>query len=389
MPFFPDMSQVPPAIRWEVGLNPENVYYNSQLDMLTHERLSERTFGISPTAPKTATQHRYCDEYYNAMVEPFTDNRRWYKLLHAANSTWCRIFFKFENLESISVGCCERVDQPRPTCTNTFVLEHGRSVIEDVQPPFVEDATVNMGWASAIIFRVAPSTVQSLQLSMANLDNFNTVATVNRLLSLSYRNLHPGYMHNVTRLSLTLGGVTGVHGAQDWSGDTGSAGLVRHWKKELNSMRCLQHLELRDASNLENVPFSDLENTDLCATILDWLLPDLILDQLRTLRLCNFLLNRATVETTLSGYWPQLENLILEDIQLFLRRDETTGYGERYLQCVQGRSWLETCRALASKLPCRIFLIRPVSILVGAEEYELESSYVEQIRQLPSVTLEA
>jgi len=103
------------------------------------------------------------------MVEPFTDNRSWYRLLRAANDSWSLVFRRFKHLEKISVGCCEILDQPSPTYTHTFVLQHGRDVLSEPYPPYIEDAAVNMGWASSIVLNAAPPTVRYLKLSMANM----------------------------------------------------------------------------------------------------------------------------------------------------------------------------------------------------------------------------
>jgi hypothetical protein len=80
------------------------------------------------------------------MVEPFTDNRSWYRLLRYAQSSWGQVCNRFRNLEGISVGCCEIVDQPWPTFTHTFVLQHGRNVVYEPNPIYLEDSAVNMAW---------------------------------------------------------------------------------------------------------------------------------------------------------------------------------------------------------------------------------------------------
>jgi hypothetical protein len=90
--------------------------------------------------------------------------------------------------------------------------------MEELDPPFLQDDAANIGWASSIVLKTAPSTVRSLRLGLANLDNFNSFSTVNRVLSLGYRwpHIRPDLELEVTRLSLTLRGIAGTHGSQIW-----------------------------------------------------------------------------------------------------------------------------------------------------------------------------
>lgn len=337
----------------------------------------------------TAEQQQYCANYHRALVEPFTDNRRWHQLFRTANNTWGQTLGLFTHVEEISVGCCERADQPRPTYTHSFLLQHGKFVTEDVQPRFVEDSTVNRAWASAVICRSAPPTVRSLRLSMANMDNFNSVATVNRLLGLSYRQVGQSE-YLLQSLSLSFRGVAGTHGDQNWHGDTGSAGSVRFWKTMLNGLSSLQHLELRNVLTIdEDFRFSEMDRSDAKACILEWLLPDLVLSQLRSLRLCDFLLDKATFEKTLSGHWPRLEHLFLDDIQLMLREESGFDCTSGHLEHLQGDSWRELCRALYDKHPgLRIELTRPVSNINDAKDHRLHPRCVEPIQRIPGVVLD-
>lgn len=377
---------MPPAVRWEVGLQSPFAHH---IEEIVNERLFKK-FRVKNVREMSDSQIQYCRDYYRAMIGPFTDNRRWHQLLTAANRSWGRIFRFFENLEEISVGTCERVDQPRPTFTNTFILQHGPLVVEDAFPSFVEDSTVNTAWASSVISRSAPPTVRTLHLSMANMDNFTTVATVNRLLSLSYR--CPDLDQNsvrVTRLSLSLRGVTGIHGDRDWHGDTGSAGSLRFWKKTLGSFHMLQHLELHNELSLdENIRFSELERSDTKACLLDCILPGLVLDQLRTLRLCDFLLDRASIVNTLSGHWPRLHAVTLDDVQLMFQRGD--GPSPLFdLDHLQGQSWVEVCSALLEKYPSlKIELNRPVSNINDVEDFRLHRKYIEKLQHMGGVHLD-
>lgn len=328
------------------------------------------------------------------MVEPFTDNRRWHQLYLAADCSWQRIFRSFPYLEAISVGCCGRTEQPAYTYTHVFVLQHGKSVVEDVYPKFVEDATVNMAWASSLVCAYAPPSVRSLSLTMANMDNLNSSATINRLLSLSYSSradMNLGLWH-VTKVSLTIRGIAGVHGAKDWDGDTGTAGSVRYWKKVLNLMQGLQHLELRNGLTAdEEYRMTALEHTDTEESVLGWLLPGLVANQLQTLRLADFSFNRATVTTTLnSGHWPYLRVLMLDDVQLKLYEKPEF---DDVMNILKGRAWMEVCLGLTEQHSglC-IELNRPVSSVVGviggAADHRLYSKYVEEIEGIPGVQVD-
>jgi hypothetical protein len=333
---------------------------------------------------------QYCSDYHRALVEPFTDNRSWYRLLQAADASWGRVFKSFQNLEEISVGCCEIVDHPPPTYTYTFVLRHGKSVIEEPYPSFIEDNTVNLAWASSIVLKTAPPTVRSLRLSMANLDNFNSFATVNRLLSLSYRVPVQRRIHGVTRLSLTLRGIAGAHGSRDWHGDTGSAGAARHWKTMLNSLQDLQHLELYNSLRTDGqLHFSEDDLSNSLECILDWILPDLVLKHLRTLRLSNFHLNQSTMRKTLGGQFPCLQDLELNDIILLMMSDDVDG-DMPLIHHVSGQSWLDVCHAVLEEHPgLYITLRRPVSNINGfGTDHGLNSTYVEKISRLPGVRVD-
>ncbi|KAF1843830.1 uncharacterized protein K460DRAFT_368690 [Cucurbitaria berberidis CBS 394.84] len=380
--------QVPPAIRWEVGVDDPFAVHPEEI---TTQRLCQR-FRVKNYRQMNDEQQEYCLNYHRAMVEPFTNNRRWQQLFRTANATWAQLFARFTHLDEISVKCCERVDQPRPTYTHTFVLQYGKFIHEDEHPKYVEDSTVNIAWASSVICRSAPPTVRSLRLSMANMDNLSSIATVNRLLSLSYRQPNViRYPIRITRLSLSLRGVAGVHGNRDWKGDTGSAGSVRFWKGVLNTSHGLQHLELRNSLTMnEDIRFSNLENSDSKACVLAWLLPGLAVSQLRTLRLCDFMLEKAVVQPTFSGHWPRLEALILDDIQLLLR-EEKEGIDAALVRFehLRGQSWMEVCRTLSKENPgLRIKLNRPVSNMDDFEGHRLHPTYVEKIQSIPSVQLD-
>lgn len=274
------------------------------------------------------------------------------------------------------------MDQPSPTYTNNFVLKYGRENLDD--PLYEEDSTVNMAWASAVIMNAAPPSVRSLDLSIANMDNFNSFATVNRLLSMSHRRPLQSQMSTITRLQLTIRGIAGTHGSEDEHGDTGSAGTVRHWTKALRSLHALRHLELRDAMAIvSGLQFSDSENSDSQANILEWILPNLVLKQLRTLRLSGFTLNTDNVLKTLAGSWPRLEYLILEDICLLKVVEGGLNFELSHIAHLRGTSWVVCAHELSEvHNPARIILIRPSSSINDRADYSIASVSVESLRDL-------
>ncbi|KAH7095106.1 hypothetical protein FB567DRAFT_586436 [Paraphoma chrysanthemicola] len=375
--------QVPPGLRWEVGTDDP---FGHHLDDQTSHRL-HRHHGVSGYQ-LNQEQRQYNADYHRAMVEPFTDNRSWYRLLRAADASWGQIFRRLKSLEEISVGCCDIVDQPPPTYTHTFIRQHGRDIINQPYPKFVEDATVNVAWASVLVVKAAPASVRRLQVSMANMDNFNSFATVNRLLGLSYQGFYE-LSKDITRLSLTLSGIAGTHGSRDWHGETGSAFTARYWKSTLNKLANLQHLELQNDMSLnEDLMFSDMQMSDPKACILDWILPGLIVEQLRTLHLRHFLLDNATVETTFAGHWPLLEKLVFDEVLLMQREEEGINFRRNKIEHLLGKSWVDLCRALAESLPAlRIILDRPTSNVNDVDDYRLHPTYLEQLSKLPQVHL--
>jgi hypothetical protein len=247
-----------------------------------------------------------------------------------------------------------------------------------------------MAWASSIILKTAPSWVRHLQVSMANMDNFNSFATVNRLLSMSHRRSLQPHLLNTTSLCLTIRGIAGTHGSSDWHGDTGSAAYVRHWTSALNSLCELRHLELCDAMEVDSdLLFSDMEMSDTQASVLDWMLPKLTLNQLRTLRLSKFSLDEATIPDTFPDIWPCLETIILEDITLIMRADELVVFNDEHLEHLKGASWPHACSWLLSHASMsRVKLIRPVAKINDVDTLGLHENYVKSITELHGVDLE-
>jgi len=225
---------------------------------------------------------------------------------------------------------------------------------------------------------------------MANMDNFNSFATVNRLLSLSHRRSLQPHLLNTTSLCLTIKGIAGTHGSSDWEGDTGSAAYVRHWTSALNNLRELRHLELRDAMEIDSeLQFSDMEMSDSKGTILDWMLPNLTLKKLRTLQLSGFSLDEATIPDTFPDIWPCLETIALEDITLIMRVDELVVFDDEHLEHLRGASWPHACSWLLSHtMMSRVKLIRPISKINDDETLTLHDKYVESIAELHRVDLE-
>lgn len=338
----------------------------------------------------TDEQQAYSSEYHRALVEPFTDNRRWQQLLRTASSTWGQVFGHFPDLEEISVGCCERVDQPRPTSTYAFFLQYGKDVVRDVYPEFVEDSTTNLAWASSVVSKSAPPNVRSLRLSMSNMDNFNSVSTVNRLVSLTHRQFNPAKASiHITKLDLSLCGVAGTHGDRDYQGDTGSAGSVRLWRSVLTDLRSLQYLTLRNnLATDEPIRFSRMEKSDPYASVLGWLLPELALDQLQTLRICDFILDQAEVQTIFRAHWPRLERIVLDDVNLMIHWSGDIIDLDLQLKHLQGNSWLDFCRSLREEQSnVRLELNKPVSCLTNLRRYGLHPTFIDSIQSIPNLFL--
>jgi hypothetical protein len=336
----------------------------------------------------TEEQKQYCAEYHEAMIKPFTQSWRWYQLAHTAKCTFFRVFSHFDNLTSISVACCERVDQPRPTYTSTFILQSGKSVTEKENPRCVEDAAVNMGWASAAILHTAPLHVQNLQLSMANIDHFGALATVSQVLRIGYdkpplvvlKNLV-----NITRLSLSVRGIAGTHGPPDPPRQGPSADAVWFWRHKINHMPHLRYLELIESFSATcETSFSDLEETNSTASILPWLLPHLALKELLELRLRGFALQTHDLEDALGGHWPQLQKITLDEIRLMDGSDDDYATEEH----MEGLTWLDICHSIMAKQPgVRIHLERPSSTCFALDPALVEGQYIEELARIPGVVV--
>ncbi|KAF2466686.1 uncharacterized protein BDR25DRAFT_345296 [Lindgomyces ingoldianus] len=377
--------KVPPAIRWEINSSDPFNY----IDDITSQRL-KRKFNISDPALFTKEQRQYCSDYHQAMVEPFTDSRRWLQLLSYARHLFPRIFGYFLNLETISVGICGRTEHPASTYTNLFVTQYGEGVINDVHPLYVEDPNANLAWASAVVLQSAPPSVKALHLSMANLDNLNSFATVNRLLSICYKNaktLNRRPTKAITSLTLDLRGIEGVHGHRDWNGDTGTAGMVRYWKHALGSLPSLATLDLR-ADNLDHdLNFSGLDDTDNKGCILEWLFAGLPLSNLKTLSVRYFLLHEETIPKIYDG-WPILKTLHLEEVRLMSIEEPEGESRPEHLRIIQGFAWLELCRWLEGTRPTiDIELNRPVSNINNFKDWVLHKNVIEKLSSLPNVKM--
>lgn len=180
---------------------------------------------------------------------PFTNPANWKSLQTIASTSWKQLFARFRNLEELSVSCCQIVDMPPPTDTNAFVRQHGPRVVEEINPPWVEDSNVNMSWVSSLVYRTAPAFVQRLRLSMANIDNVNPGATVNILERLSYpTSINDFQLMHTARLELTLRGIAGVHVGESsvWIGTSFSGST---WCGIISCLPKLQHLKVCDGEH--------------------------------------------------------------------------------------------------------------------------------------------
>ena len=286
---------------------------------------------------------------------------------------------------------------PAPTYTNAFVTRHGENAVNDVQPAFVENSTINRSWASLVILSAVPTTAKCLRLSMANLDTLNSFATVNRLLSYGYRKLNYEALHldSITMLTLDLHG-KGTHGDRDWpGGDTGSAGMLKHWRRVLTSMEFLTRLDLRFDIYDESPRYTDAVESDLKGCILNWLLSDITLAPVQTLCLRYFLLDGDSISKIFasSSNWPSLTSLVFDEIRLMMNdENEEAGResnGPNHLVHLQGESWLKTCQHISKTISgVKIEVIRPLSNINDQRDYKIHRSYVEQTAQLPNVKLD-
>ncbi|KAF2000456.1 hypothetical protein P154DRAFT_620263 [Amniculicola lignicola CBS 123094] len=382
--------KVPPAIRWEVHTDDP---FDSLSD-ITDQRLAKsmKVVGFDKLAPGIV---EYFLNYHKALVEPFTSNNRWYALKSASRDMWYQTFRRFPNLEHISVGICKRNEHPSPTYTNTFVSQYGKDVIMNEEPMFVEDCTTNLAWASSSSLLRFPETVKSLHLHMANLDNLNTFATVNRLLNTCYGDpmvptVRP-HLAQITKLVLDIQGAEGVHGRASWPRNTGSAGAVRYWKKVLTCMKNLTHLDIRQIAASNDVTFTDNEQTDLKSSILQWLLPDWThLEGLRHLALRYFKIDRDSISKILSSEMSQLTSLCLSEISLtWDEEDGYTNWGPQHLDHLQGQTWITTCQWLSTNLNLEnIEIVRPLSNINTGNSYIMHPKVFDQVRAIPNVTLD-
>ncbi|ORY12763.1 hypothetical protein BCR34DRAFT_663666 [Clohesyomyces aquaticus] len=375
--------KIPPAIRWEIDSTDPFDY----IDDITDQRLKAK-FNVSDPKDFTDEQRQYCSDYHRAMVEPFTDSRRWLQLLSYARQSFPRIFGYFPNLETIAVGVCKRTEHPNSTFTNLFVTQHGKQVIEDAHPYFTEDPNANLAWASAIALQSAPSSVKSLKLSIANLDNLNSFATVNRLLSICYKSAKTQTRQptkSITSLTLDFRGIEGTHGDQAWNGDTGSAGMVRYWKYVLGSLPNLTSLDISGKDLGHDLAFSSLEETNNNGCLLEWLFNGLRLVSLKSLFFRHFLIEKGTIPKVCEE-WPTLETLHLEEIRLLSIEDPQGESRPHHLDIIQGSAWLEMCTFLQGERPeIVVEVIRPISTINNFKDWRLHKKIIKKLCDLPNV----
>ena len=347
-------------------------------------------FHVQSVDEMSTEQNTYCQLYHRAMVEPFIDSMRWPRLVSSAQ-TWGRVLNSLENLETVEVGCCERVDHPWPTVTHHFVQQHGKDVVRAEQPAYVEDDTINKGWASLLLVTI-PINALTYKLTWAQTDNLTTWATVNRLLGMGYDLAsRTSIVNDMKRLTLTLEGAYGTHGSRDWQGTTGTAAGVRFWQSALNKMPNLAHLTLCNQTTPDDEKlFTGLGMTNIRGNVMDWFLPGLNPPSLRTLRLQDFAFDKATVSSTFKSMKTFLNTLILDDCILVDWEEETEGAAldEVLLLHIQGGSWADFSQDLKDHHPGRLIkLIRPLSRIHKGNEYRLHPKSVEQITRYEGVAL--
>ncbi|KAF2176384.1 hypothetical protein K469DRAFT_723232 [Zopfia rhizophila CBS 207.26] len=323
------------------------------------------------------------------MVEPFTDNRRWHKLLFCAMVTWRQVFPHLPNLEHIGVGFCGRTDHPAPTYTNTFVTRYGKWVHWDENSMFVEDASVNLAWASAIVLQTVTKTVKSLHLSMANSDNLSSFATVNRLLTNCYRLLASMPLKAITKLALDLRGPEGTHGDRNWTGRTGTAGMVGYWKAILAFMPSLAHLEIYGADQHPKYQFNDNEDsTDRKGCILDWLTTGAFY-RIESLSLRSLLVNKDTIPKIFAEEIRNLKRLHVEEVRLMTILDIEGDEPPELPDTTRGLAWWELGQWLSQNMSdVDVHIDRPISDVNGESQWKLHRKYIDKLSKLPGVELD-
>jgi hypothetical protein len=234
---------------------------------------------------------------------------------------------------------------------------------------------------------------------MANLDNLNQYATVNRLLSNGYwktRNLLEGPLRTIKSLTLDMGGWKGTHGTRTWHGDTGSAGMVKYWRKLFMSMHSLTHLDIRFDSSNEGERWSNGGESDRKGCILDWLLsfPALVFEHITRLSFCGFLIDQDSLCTpkifASQDCWPSLKHLVLDELRLMWNQEpESEDICQEHVDHLQGVAWLRACQHITQTLPgVEIEIYRPMSNINDHNDFKLHHKYRERISQLPNVKID-
>lgn len=351
------------------------------------------------------SQRQFAADYHRAMVQPFVENRRWYSLLRNAEATWGRIFRCFPNLQEIVVGQCPLIDYPKTTSTYSFMLRHGKYIQTELEPPYREDFTVNVAWASAVVLKTAPPNVRHLHLGMANLDNFNSLATVNSLQNYVYRKIDflvNNLPSGITKLTVALGGVDGVHGDPDHRRDTGSAGMLRYWAKVLPSLTNLTYLQIYFVSMDWDISFTNEESTDRTDNVLYRLLRNYKPEKLQTLKLRVMELEKDRMRDMFHSHWPSLKTVIFDEIGLLKLSENDTAKIDPEEQDIikmrhlQGGGWIDLCQFLKNKYPgLQIRIHRPSSDVRLDHGYcydydereKLSPKYIEELRGMPGVSV--
>jgi hypothetical protein len=234
---------------------------------------------------------------------------------------------------------------------------------------------------------------------MANLDNLNQFATVNRLLSNGYwktRNLLEGPLRSIKSLTLDMGGWKGTHGTRTWLGDTGSAGMVKYWKKLFMSMHSLTHLDVRFDSTNEGECWSDGGESDRKGCILDWLLSSqaLVFEHVTHLCLYGFLIDQDSLCTpklfASQECWPSLKHLVLDELRLMWNQEpECEVPRQEHVDHLQGAAWLRACQYITEMLPgIEIQIHRPMSNINDHNDFKIHHKYSEKISRLPNVKID-
>lgn len=198
---------------------------------------------------------------------------------------------------------------------------------------------------------------------------------------------------SITRLSLTLRGIPGVHGDLTAMGRGGSADAVRYWKQVINGLHDLKTLHLYEDPNSDpNLAFSDGASTDRIANVVLLVLSGVDHPNLQVLRFHDFMFEINALIGLINGdsimqsplLSIEFDNVCLVGLYdtidpVAISEETRTAYRH-----AQGGGWLDVCNAIINKaLGINITLKNPSSCNVRSDvRYSLVTSFVDAMQNL-------